>query len=311
MHQYTMTQWTLFFFWYCFLGWIWESCYVSCVKAYKNKKWQWINRGFMNGPLIPIYGSAAIVILLATIPFRTNIPLIYLFGMLAATLMELVTGSTMERIFHVKYWNYSNLPLNYHGYICFFISLFWGFFSVLLVRVIHLPAERILLRLPAWITEVLALLISLCFAFDFSISLREALDLRDLLEKLSESSQTLQRMENRFNAYVAFAEIPDLNDLRSKTFSAKERMVLNLESSRERKLARLRALREYIAQRDLVELPDREELLAQIQTQVRALFARSNTQFWHAKQHLRRNPGAVSQKYEAAFKQIKELFEEK
>lgn len=311
MHQYTMTQWTLFFFWYCFLGWIWESCYVSCVNACKNQKWSWINRGFLNGPCLPIYGSAAIVILLATIPVKTSLFLIYLCGMFAATLLELVTGSVMERIFRVKYWDYSNLPLNFHGYICFFVSLFWGFFSVLLVRVIHLPAEHILLQIPAQLTELIALVLSLVFAFDFHISLREALDLRDLLEKISERSQTLQRLENRFNAYAAFAEVPDLGSLRAKTFSARERMILRLDSRREKQLSRFRTLKDYIMQRDSAELPDRDELLQQIQVQMRSIFSRSNTQFWNAKKHLRRNPGAVSRKYEAAFREIKELFEEK
>lgn len=311
MHQYSLTQWTLFFFWYCFLGWIWESFYVSCLKAHKNKKWKWINRGFLNGPCLPIYGSAAIVILLATIPVKDNILMIYLFGMLAATCLELVTGSVMERIFRVRYWDYSNLPLNFHGYICFFVSLFWGFFSVLLVRVIHLPAERVLIQFPTWLTELLALTLALCFAFDFNVSLREALDLRDLLEKISERSQTLQRLETRFDAYVAFAEIPNLNDLRAKTFNAKERMVLKLENLREKQLGRFRTLKDYIAQRELAELPDREELLEQIQVQMRSIFSRSNTQFWHAKKHLKRNPGAISKKYEEAFREIKELFEDK
>lgn len=311
MHSYTVSQWLLFFFWYCFLGWIWESVYVSCLKAYKNKKWKWINRGFLNGPLLPIYGTAAIVILLATIPFKDSVPLIYCFGMLAATSLELITGSTMERIFHVKYWDYSNLPLNFHGYICFFVSLFWGFFSVLLVKVIHLPMENIILQMPVWLAEALALVLTAAFAFDFNASLREALDLRDLLEKISEKSQTLQRLENRFDAYVAFAEVPDLNDLRAKTFTAKERMVLNLDCLREKQLSRFRTLKDYIDQRGIEELPDRDELLEQIRQQMQGMFSRTNTQFWHVKKHLKRNPGAISKKYADAFKEIKELFEDK
>ena len=88
-------------------------------------------------------------------------------------------------------------------------------------------------------------------------------------------------------------------------------MVLKLENLREKQLGRFRTLKDYIAQRELAELPDREELLEQIQVQMRSIFSRSNTQFWHAKKHLKRNPGAISKKYEEAFREIKELFEDK
>ena len=60
MYVYTPGQWALLFFFYCFCGWVWESCYVSA------KQRHWVNRGFLHGPLLPIYGSGAIIILFAT-----------------------------------------------------------------------------------------------------------------------------------------------------------------------------------------------------------------------------------------------------
>ena len=73
------------------------------MKFIKTKKFELVNRGFLNGPFLPIYGSAAMVILLATIPVKDNLVLVFIFGMLGATLMELVTGTVMERLFHVMY----------------------------------------------------------------------------------------------------------------------------------------------------------------------------------------------------------------
>ena len=67
MEGYSLNQWLLFFFIYCFIGWIWESCYVSV----ENKKW--VNRGFLRGPMLPIYGFGAIIILVATIPVKENL----------------------------------------------------------------------------------------------------------------------------------------------------------------------------------------------------------------------------------------------
>lgn len=186
MFHYTVSQWIFIFFWYCFLGWIWECCYVSVVEGIKNKKWKWINRGFLNGPMLPIYGFAAISILIGTMNVRDSIPLVFIMGALAATIMELVTGSVMERLFHVKYWDYSNMPLNYKGYICFFVSLFWGVLSVILVDVIHVPIENVLLQCPIIAIEIIAFLLMGIFAYDFHDSLNAALDVKELLEKLSE-----------------------------------------------------------------------------------------------------------------------------
>ena len=121
MYVYTPGQWALLFFFYCFCGWVWESCYVSA------KQRQWVNRGFLHGPLLPIYGSGAIIILFVTLPVADNLWLVYVLGMLAATLLEYVVGAVMEQLFKVRYWDYTKQPCNLHGYICLTSSIAWGF----------------------------------------------------------------------------------------------------------------------------------------------------------------------------------------
>ena len=64
MHAYYLPQWVLFFFIYSFIGWVWESCYVSVRKR------RWVNRGFMHGPMLPLYGSGALTVLVSTISVR-------------------------------------------------------------------------------------------------------------------------------------------------------------------------------------------------------------------------------------------------
>ena len=95
------------------------------------KKGRWVNRGFLNGPFLPIYGFGAVTILISTMSVRDSVPLIFLLGMLGATVLEYVTGACMERMFHVRYWDYSNQKLNLNGHICLTSSLAWGIFSVL------------------------------------------------------------------------------------------------------------------------------------------------------------------------------------
>ena len=154
MRYYTVSQWLIFFFIYCFLGWVWECCYVSVRKR------KWVNRGFLHGPFLPIYGSGAIVILISTIAVKDIVPLVFLFGMVSSTILEFCTGCCMEKLFGVRYWDYSNLPLNFKGHICFFISLAWGAFSILLVCVIHKPIEAVVLMIPKTIADIIAVVLA-------------------------------------------------------------------------------------------------------------------------------------------------------
>ena len=311
MYGYTLTQWVLFFFWYCFLGWIWECSYVSVNQAWKKKTWKFINRGFLHGPLIPIYGFGAIVILLATIRLRTNTFAVYVVGALTATLFELVTGTVMERLFKVKYWDYSDLPLNYHGHICLFVSLFWGCFSVLLVQVIHVPAEEFLMKIPSFPSEIAAFSLMAGFAIDAAQSFNEAMDLRDVLESLSENNETVKRLERRFDALVAFTPVPDIDELRELKLTAKESIIYNVEKLRWKNEERLNRIKEYIQLPEVSDLPDRAELLEKLELHRKRVMEKSNKQFLRAVNQLKRNPGVKSEKYQETLELLKELLKKR
>lgn len=307
MSGYSLVHWMLFFFWYCFLGWIWECCFVSVCHIWKERKFQFINRGFLHGPAIPIYGFAAVSILLATIRLRGNIPAVFITGALTATLFELVTGTVMERLFKVKYWDYSNLPLNYHGHICFFVSLFWGFFSVILVEVIHVPVEQFLLQVPETICEIAAFSLLAVFVYDTTVSFNEAMDLRELLESLAESNETLQRLEHRLDAVVAFAPIPDMEELKEKRRNAKEAVLENVERMRRQRRERLERLKASLQLPDFEELADRAEMLEQIEQQIHKIFSRHNRQYLRAASQLRRNPTLRSERHKEALDALKKM----
>ncbi len=191
MHAYDLPQWVLFFFFYSFIGWIWESCYVSVRKR------RWVNRGFMHGPMLPLYGSGALAVLVSTISVRENTALVFLLGMLAATALEYFTGAAMERLFHVRYWDYSNQKLNFHGYICISSSLCWGCFSILLVRAVHVPVEAAVLKLPPAVAEAIAFVLAVAAAVDLTQSFNEAMDLKRILVQLEESREQIRKIQEK------------------------------------------------------------------------------------------------------------------
>ena len=308
-YSYSLTQWILFFFWYCILGWIWECLFVSVKRAWKNKKWEFVNRGFLRGPVIPIYGFAAITILLATIQVRENTIAIYVLGALTATLFELVTGTVMERLFKVKYWDYSDMPLNYHGHICLFVSLFWGAFSVLLVRVIHVPVENLLMQVPSFLCEAFAFALMAIFAYDTTTSFNEAMDLREVLESLSENNETVKRLERRFDAIVAFTPVPDIDDLRDMKLSAKEHMIYNVERLRWKSEERINQLKGHLLLPEYDSLPDKQEILEKLEMHRKQIIEKSNKQFLRAMNQLKRNPGAKTEKYQEMMELLYKLLE--
>lgn len=179
MYAYSWYQWLTFFFIYCFFGWIFESTYVSL------KKRQFVNRGFLRLPLLPLYGTGAVMMLWVSLPVKDNLFLVYVSGVVAATVLEYVTGWGMERLFKMKYWDYSNQRFNVKGYICLSSSIAWGFLTILLTEVIHRPIERYVLGLPLMVNLVCVIVVSLLFAADTAESVKAALDLAKVLDAMT------------------------------------------------------------------------------------------------------------------------------
>lgn len=227
MGTYTTDQWLLFFFFYCLCGWTWESCYVSA------RQHRWVNRGFLHGPLLPIYGSGAIIILLATIRVQDSLVLIFLLGMIAATVLEYVTGAAMEALFHVRYWDYTHQKYNLQGYICLSSTLAWGVFSILLVKVIHPPIAEILLKIPRVWAEPIAFALVAVAMVDAVQSFRAAMDLREMLTKLTEENEDLRRLTKRVEVASAFME-EDLQKFRDRTEVEKILLSDRIEAERAR-----------------------------------------------------------------------------
>lgn len=310
-YHYTFIQWLLFFFIYCFLGWVWESCYVSA----KNR--EWINRGFLHGPMLPIYGSGAIIVLLCTIGVRDQVILIFIFGMTGATILEYVTGACMERLFRVRYWDYSHMPLNLKGYICLPVSLGWGVFSVLLVRVIHVPIENLVLQIPERIAEVVSVVCSSAFAVDFTLSFSEAMDLRDMLIRLSDSNEKIQRLQKRLEVVSAFAEDGLMQyqmKREERKMSRKEFLEGMIERQRENRRMMLVELIDRVNESIDAGLEKREELQkikTQIEQEFKNIGSLTNRAARRSARLLHRNPNTVSKRYAEALKQVQEMLKKK
>lgn len=173
----------------------------------------------MRGPFLPLYGSGAIMMLVVSAPFQDSDLLTYIAGVIGATILEYVTGVTMEALFKVRYWDYSKQPFNFQGQICLGSSLTWGFLTIAMTRVVHKPVERLVLSIPdTWLT-VITILLTVYIVSDFTMAWRAAMDLKEVLVKMQKAKEDLERVQKRLDVYLAFAA--EDNELRKQAMTEK------------------------------------------------------------------------------------------
>lgn len=189
MYHYSFLQWLAFFYIYSFFGWIFESSYVSV----KNRRL--VNRGFLRLPLLPLYGTGAVMMLWVSLPVQNHLFLVYISGVIAATILEYITGCVMEHLFKIKYWDYSDQRFQYKGYICLSSSIAWGFLTILLTEILHRPVSDLVLHLTLPELTAGVCIISVFFVCDTFQSVREALKLGQTLESLTQLKTELEELQ--------------------------------------------------------------------------------------------------------------------
>ena len=137
-----------YFLIYGFFGWCLEVFYHAVEKG------EWTNRGFLNGAICPIYGIGIVVVFWILRPISDFGPLLFVGGVLLCTMIELVTGVLLEKIFHQRWWDYSHDRFNFKGYVCLKFSLYWGIAAVFVVKLIHPTIEAFV----AWIPHTLGII---------------------------------------------------------------------------------------------------------------------------------------------------------
>lgn len=282
MYSYSVVQWLIFFFIYCFLGW----CVESTIVSVKQKKL--VNRGFVRGPVLPIYGCGAMMILVCTLPFRHNVLLVYLLGMLGATILEYITGCLMEAILKVRYWDYSKQFMNLNGHICLKCSLFWGVLSVVLMFIVHKPIEWVVLHMNPVISIILLSVISAVFLVDFYISAKTALNLAAYLTKL----QTL-REEISSLAYQIRGEAEvTIDDIKQGTIDSIREYSENIKNELEEKKV---SKRKEMDVRIAVLQAEKEEMLSKVN--------------YLTSQLIKSHPTATAHKFNGALEEVRERIE--
>lgn len=183
--NYTVFQLAALFLVYAFLGWCVEVCFVAVTSG------QVVNRGFLNGPVCPIYGVGMLGVLILLEPLADNLALLFALGMILCSLVELIGGWLLEKIFHTRWWDYSDNPFNLHGYICLGISILWGLAVVFVVKLVHPLICSLLGLLPDLLGTILVLVLYGLFLADFIVTLVTIVGMKKRLGEMEKVAKAL------------------------------------------------------------------------------------------------------------------------
>lgn len=186
---------------YGVFGWIYESCLVSI------KKKTLINRGFLTGPIIPIYGCGALLVYIAFWNDRNNLLFVFLGGVVLATLLEYITSLVMEMIFHTRWWDYSNLPLNLKGRVCLPVSLFWGLLAILMLHILQVGINGMIAMIPRRAGEIMGYIIIPVFAVDMVFSINSSVKFDKILARLNTLRQDMTEYVGTTSIYETGEEL--------------------------------------------------------------------------------------------------------
>ncbi|KFI51299.1 putative ABC transporter permease [Bifidobacterium callitrichos] len=166
----------LWFLFYSFCGWVYESILVSVQERRP------VNRGFLNGPLCPIYGTGAVLGVVVLGGVRNPI-LLFVISAVGACLLEYVTSWAMELLFHARWWDYSNFPFNLNGRICLYGALIFGVGGVVIVDVVQPEVARVTAMIPIMVIHWLFVTLFALTVADTIITVVGIIDLEDSLER--------------------------------------------------------------------------------------------------------------------------------
>ncbi|PKM73850.1 MAG: hypothetical protein CVU91_02035 [Firmicutes bacterium HGW-Firmicutes-16] len=192
-----MYQYIGVFFIYAFIGWCVEVIFHAVSEG------KFLNRGFLNGPICPIYGFGVLTVALCLSPVKENALLLFFGSVILSSTLEFITGFVLERFFNDKWWDYSNQPLNICGYVCLKFSLAWGLACLLVVNVIYPLTTKLIFLIPQAFGVVLLGIFTLLILSDISVTIIETLKLRRQLVFLDNTEKSIRRVSDSIGEALA------------------------------------------------------------------------------------------------------------
>ncbi len=232
---------------YAFIGWCTEVSYAALDTG------KFVNRGFLNGPYCPIYGCGVVIVVTVLTPLKENLLLLFVGSVVLTTTLEFITGYVLEKVFHNKWWDYSDTPFNVKGYICLKFSILWGLACTFVMKIVHPAIYKIITWIPFWVGVVLLVVLMGIFVTDCCITVSTILKFNRHLKLMDELAASIHRLSDEIgeNIYENVSDImekseqfqenhAELIDKITETTETTRARILDAHEEKQRQLAELR-----------------------------------------------------------------------
>lgn len=226
----------LLFFIYSFLGYIVESISVSLME----KKVVW-NRGFLVGPYIPIFGTGAMTMILTLQKYKDDIVALFIMSMVVCLTIEYLCSLVAEKIFKLRWWNYSDKLFNINGRICLQNGILFGIGGVLIVKYVNTWIENLILLLPNSLMVTLSIILTVIFVSDTILSLHTVIKFNSSFKRYSADNtqevkkKILEELQRNFLLNRLVKAFPNAKDKRDHYKQLRNEYIKRMKELRELK----------------------------------------------------------------------------
>lgn len=185
-----------YFFIYSFLGWCSEVSFQALSKG------KLVNRGFLNGPVCPIYGVGVVLVIWILEPLAAHGLILFFGSILLCSILEWITGFVLEKLFHQKWWDYSGEPFNLGGYICLRFSIMWGLACSFIVYLVHPTIAGLTALIPHTLGVILLSILGAVFLVDCAATIKTIIGFNHELKKIDSSAAKLKKVSDELTETI-------------------------------------------------------------------------------------------------------------
>lgn len=212
---------------YAVIGWCSEVAYAALDTG------KFVNRGFLNGPYCPIYGFGISLVIVVLKPLKDNLLILYLGSVILTSVIEYITGYLLEKVFHNKWWDYSDKPYNIKGYICLKFSLFWGFACTFIVLILHPIIYGIIKIVPFLIGVIILAVVLVFFAIDCGITtVATIMKFNERLKRMNEIAQKIHHLSDEVGENI-YENVTEALEKKEKFEEEHEEQIVKIAEKKE------------------------------------------------------------------------------
>lgn len=208
---------------YACIGWCVEVAYAALELGV------FVNRGFLNGPYCPIYGVGVLIVIEILMPLKDNLFILFIGSVLLTSVLEFTAGFILEKAFHNKWWDYSNLPFHIKGYVCLKFSVLWGLSCCFIIRILHPLLFGMVRFIPKTIGIFIVIGAVLSFAADFIVTVNAILKLNRRLAIIEEAALKLKEISDDIGEII-FERTEEVIEKRDDVYQAIEKKKAEYET---------------------------------------------------------------------------------